>query len=163
MGFFHLIWNSKKKVVYYSVKNCRKCNVELVIGENITKARFHNYDYMCRPCFGKQSNILTKKRFDKLKSQSKPGVYGIYYGKELLYVGESTQCEYRFLSHKRTHKNTKNHIGLNISYIKDYTLKIFKIEEDLRLRKMMEMELIVKHKPKLNYPYREDEYIHNPQ
>jgi len=97
-----------------------------------------------------------------MRDESQPGVYGIYYEDELVYVGESSHCEYRFWDHKHTHQSTKSYIGLNKSYIQDYSQKIFKEEKDERLRKQLEMELIVKHKPCLNYPYREDGYIHNP-
>ena len=133
-----------------------------MIGENITQLRVDRYDWACRTCFNKQNNISQKKKLQRMRDASQPGVYGIYYGEELVYVGESTQCEFRFWDHKYTSPKVKSYIGLNKSYIRDYKLKIFKREEDLRLRRQLEMELIVKHKPILNYPYREDGYIHNP-
>ena len=143
------------------MKKCRKCSVKLVIGENISPAKAKRYDWICKACMYKETYANRKKLNQELRDKSKPGVYGIYYDEELVYVGESTQCEFRFWDHKQTHHNTKSYIGLNKSYIKDYTLKIFKEEEDLRLRRQLEMELIVKHKPCLNYPYREPGYVHN--
>ena len=32
------------------MKQCNKCNVDLVIGENITPRAFNNADYKCKPC-----------------------------------------------------------------------------------------------------------------
>ena len=142
------------------MKKCRVCSGDLVVGENITNARCKQYIWVCSPCWRNINNTNHRKRYNKLKKESQPGVYGIYYGDECLYVGESEQCELRFHIHKQTHPTKSGWIGLNKSYIKDYTQKIFKREEDQRKRRILEIELIVKHKPILNYPYREPGYIH---
>ena len=146
-------------VPYNIMKKCRVCNVDLVVGENITPIQASHYNWSCKSCSRKDFI----DRHNKKKEEDVAGVYGIYYkSSQLIYVGESNMCEWRFRDHKRESKrpNHKRCVGLNPKYIKDYSQKIFKEEEDERLRKQMEMELIVKHKPILNYPYREPDYIH---
>ena len=143
------------------MKLCRKCSTELT-ENSMTPARWKNQDWICRPCFRIQSNTRSRRQRKERNDESIAGVYGIYYKDELLYVGESQYCQARFHSHLNfTHKNSKSYIGLNTKkYRHDYRQEIFLEEEDLRLRHLAEIELIVKHKPILNYPYRTEGYVH---
>jgi len=140
---------------------CRKCSCELTESD-VTPAKWKNNNNICRPCYRTQSNIRDRRKRKERNDASVAGVYGIYYGEELLYVGESQFCQARFHNHlNHTHHNSKSAIGLDVkNYRHDYRLEIFLEEEDLRLRHLAEIELIVKHKPPLNYPYRVKGYIH---
>lgn len=109
------------------MKECRKCNVELVSGENINPNRIKNRDYICKPCSNvynnkqyhtkdiiklavkkydrKNKQILAKKRDEW--SRSKQGVYGIFSGETCLYVGESSRLLHRISHHKGNIKKPK--------------------------------------------------------
>jgi hypothetical protein len=92
---------------------CRKCNVELVVGENITKSQIKYSNYICKPCnkqwnqsdIGKASHKKYTKsnkgkaNFNKYYNK-KQGVYGIFSGKTCLYVGESSRLSQRMSVHK---------------------------------------------------------------
>jgi len=127
----------------------------------MTPARWKNQDWICRPCFRIQSNTRSRRQRKERNDESVAGVYGIYFEDELLYVGESQYCQARFRNHLSISSNSKDAIGLDVKkYRHDYRQEIFLEEEDLRLRHLAEMELIVKHKPILNYPYRTKGYMH---
>jgi hypothetical protein len=134
---------------------CQKCDTSLVIGENTTSARVKNYDWTCTRCISKHGKNYKKTRYDKLKASSQAGVYGCYLNGELVYVGESQACELRWYAHLYwTQTKSKSSIGLDLSRRHDYDWKILELEENVWRRKVIEIELIVKHKPCLNSPYR---------
>ena len=154
----------------YEERKCKGCEVDLVVGENTTQAKYNNGDWRCKDCArsfrregGKQSAYYRRK-WKERNDASVAGVYGIYYGDNLLYVGESQFCQARFHNHlNHTPPNSKSAIGLDVKkYRHDYRQVIFLEEEDKRLRHLAEIELIVKHKPPLNSPYRVRGYIHSP-
>lgn len=110
------------------MKICKKCNIELIPGENITPSMFKNYDYICKPCNANKSRVWKEKNKESYKVYSqdyyiinkeilkqkrntwkyaKPGVYGIFENKICLYVGESTQIRTRIPNHKSLIKNPK--------------------------------------------------------
>ena len=136
------------------LNKCRKCSTDLVLGENITQARIKNQDWLCKLCSNIVASKSVKKRRDKLRTESQAGVYGCYLEGELVYVGESQYCESRWDAHLYTSPNSKSSIGLDLTRRKDYEWKILKLEENIHKRRAIEMELIVTHKPPLNYPYR---------
>jgi len=140
---------------------CRKCSIGITESD-VTPARWKNHDNICRPCYRIQHNTRNRKNWKKRNDESVAGVYGIYFEDELLYVGESQYCQARFHTHLNfTSQNSNSAIGLDVKkYRHDYRQEIFLEEEDLRLRHLAEIELIVKHKPILNYPYRIKGYIH---
>ena len=141
---------------------CRKCSTGITESD-VTPARWKNQDYICRPCLRTANNIRSRRQWKERNEGSVAGVYGIYYKDELIYVGESQYCQARFQNHLSNSGNNKNYIGLDVKkYRHDYRQEIFLEEEDLRLRHLAEMELIVKHKPILNYPYRTKGYLHSP-
>ena len=119
--------------------NNKECNVELIVGENITQGMFNNRDYKCKPCVNERvyswarRNPIAKAKISKrsyynnieyyrqnyrdnidqrktnmaqhyqdnkevysirMKEKNKiinPGVYGIYDGDKLIYIGESAK------------------------------------------------------------------------
>ena len=138
-------------------KRCTKCKVELSTGVNITEHRFNRKQYACDSCQNRIKRDQTKKRND----ESVAGVYGIYFRGELVYVGESQYIQNRLRSHFLIgRKNAEKNTGFNFDYKEEYIPKILLEEEDLRLRLITEIELIAKHKPILNHPYRRKGYIH---
>ena len=141
---------------------CRKCSIE-IFESDMTARKWNNSDNICRPCQNEQQSVRNKRKWKERNDASVAGVYGIYYGEQLLYVGESQYCQARFYSHLNfTHHKSKSAIGLDVKkYRHDYRQEIFLEEEDLRLRHIAEIELIVKHKPILNSPYRIKDYIHS--
>ena len=90
-----------------------------------------------------------KLRADKLRAQSQAGVYGCYLEGELVYVGESQYCQSRWHLHLHSINSP-----LDLTRRHDYDWKILELEENIHKRRAIEMELVVKHKPPLNYPYR---------
>ena len=137
------------------LNKCRKCSADLVLSENITQARIKNQDWVCKPCNNAAGRTSQNRKYQELKARSQAGVYGCYLGDELVYVGESQYCELRWYAHLYwTQDKSKNTIGLDLTRRHDYEWKILELEENVWKRKVIEIELIVKHKPRLNSPYR---------
>ena len=137
------------------LNKCRKCSDDLILGENITQARVKNQDWQCKSCNNAVGRKSANKKYQKLKASSQAGVYGCYLDGELVYVGESQTCELRWYAHLYwTNIKSKNTIGLDLTRRHDYDWKILELEENVWRRKVIEIELIVKHKPCLNSPYR---------
>ena len=164
---------------YKNDRKCKGCEDELHVGKNFTQAMHNNSNYYCKNChqenvYGcgrkrsdegkRRTNELEKKKRRERNLASVAGVYGIYYNDNLLYVGESQFCQSRFYSHlNQISANSTNAIGLDIKkYRNDYYQVILLEEEDKRLRLIAEIELITKHKPPANAPYRVKGYIHSP-
>lgn len=144
-----------KHLTQGTLPKCRKCNIELIVGKNITLPRAKNGDWQCKKCNNKAGNTNAKKRYQKLRAKSQAGVYGCYLDGELVYVGESQYCELRWYRHINTHPNTKDYIGLDLTRRHEYEWRILELEENEWRRKVKEIELIVEHKPRLNSPYRQ--------
>ena len=89
------------------MKKCRKCSVELVLGENIRPGCMNNGDYICKPCH----NISNRKHQENY-SKSKQGVYEIYSGNISLYIGQSIRLTNRI----NKHKTFMNNIDLAIKH-----------------------------------------------
>ena len=81
------------------LKKCRKCDVELVVGENIIPSRFNNYDYECKSCklqYNKKWEIKNPekrkkgyRKSDKKRRESEGrGVYLVKYRWINFYIGE---------------------------------------------------------------------------
>ena len=137
------------------MKECRKCSTELISGGNIPHYRYKNCDNVCLKCYNKHTQIYLKEKRIKRKNNSIPGVYGLYDKGELVYIGESQHCQNRWYCHMyETAKGSKSDIGWDRSRRKDYEFKMLYEEDNLYQRLALEMEMVVKHKPKLNSPYK---------
>jgi len=93
------------------MKKCKKCNVELVVGENINLNALKNSDYQCRSCNTikarqrRKNNPRKAKEYVQRYANKKQGVYGIFSNQICLYVGESSQLLKRINEHKSRIKN----------------------------------------------------------
>ena len=150
------------------MKNCLKCNIELIPGENCSPSRFNNATYWCSKCFykhkGKKNNIKTYNRKTRRKyyddvyeTQHKPGIYGIYHKDELIYIGESVRPKRRVMRHFSKTKKTDSAtspIAHNVYTGKfkreDLSYKIFLEVEDTKERKCQEKLLIQQYQPVFN-------------
>ncbi len=136
------------------MRTCYKCKIELIVPDNISQGAYNNY-LACRECHKKSSLKLQQKKRDQRKADSTAGVYGMYDKGELVYIGESAHPLERWFNHMNsTAKSSKSDIGWDRKRKKDYEFKMILEEADIHKRRAREMELIVEHKPKLNYPYR---------
>ena len=81
------------------VKQCNKCSVELIAGENIWKSSFNNSDFRCKKCQTHHVNTTAKWR------KKGKGVYGIFVGESCYYIGESSQLNNRISAHKTLIRN----------------------------------------------------------
>ena len=112
-------------------KQCNKCSVDLVVGENIPASRVKRYIYICKACNHKANLIYqstesykagrrayhklkyeenkngVKNRVDKYFKQIDAGVYGIFSDCKLIYIGQSMAPYRRKVQHfsKRTDLN----------------------------------------------------------
>tara|TARA_R110002020_G_scaffold90964_2_gene221215 strand:- start:1889 stop:2311 length:423 start_codon:yes stop_codon:yes gene_type:complete len=137
------------------MKECRKCSTELISGGNIPHYRYKNCDNVCLKCYRTHQNEYSRKKYQGRKNNSNPGVYGLYDKGELVYIGESKHCQNRWHTHLYvTSDGSKNDIGIDRSRRKDYEFKMLYEEDNLYQRLALEMEMVVKHKPKLNSPYK---------
>ena len=106
-------------------KTCRKCNVKLVIGKNITQSYLNNSDYSCKVCRKlyrrewvkdnskhkeyqaqwKEENYEHKLKLDRQYYQDKKdGIYSVYITKDN-YAGVTGNIYDRANHHKRRKGN----------------------------------------------------------
>lgn len=89
------------------MKKCNKCNVDLIVGDNITLKGYNNADYNCKPCRTayrvkhRQNNRSIYRAANK-KYDNKHEVDGcvVYYLPEFNYVGVSKNMYARLKTHK---------------------------------------------------------------
>jgi hypothetical protein len=127
------------------MKQCSKCSVDLVVGDNWTASNAKQKAYICKEC----KNAYSSERYSKLedknkyngseatkKAQSKylksnkgkkqysqyhskleAGIYGVYDNDKLIYIGESGQPKQRSVGHFSKMKNLKQaKINSNVCY-----------------------------------------------
>ena len=122
-------------------KQCNKCGVDLIVGENANIKNYNNSDYRCKECIIKTSlkwvknnyeqfrkktdnyyntpsgRIISKKSMHKTKFKVKAGVYGIFSDCKLIYIGESKAPNKRKFTHFSKMKCLKQaKIQSNICY-----------------------------------------------
>jgi len=139
------------------------------MGENITKARFTNSDYICKHCqtlYIREVNGSTdivgrpqihdpstlpqrmKVARKKSRSQYSAGIYCFKEDDKIVYIGES----------KAPFRRREQHLFSNRSILKEQLKgcewEIMEYMSNKRQRLIREFELIAKHKPKYNHPYR---------
>ena len=153
-------------------KQCNKCSVDLVVGENIKLGRYKNSDYQCNSCQGKSFKkwVSNNKDYWKkwirknkhYKHSIKPGVYGIFSNCKLIYIGESKVPYHR----KSDHFSIQGKRGgvSNITCIAKalsngelqhdkLRFKMFEFIDDTSTRKQREAALIQRYKPAYNDLY----------
>ena len=103
------------------MKQCIKCSVDLVVGDNWLASKLKISDHICNPCNKIRNNkwfIENKKRhrvsvdrwainnpekvkkgIQKLNKTISAGVYGIYNNNELIYIGQSKKPYIRKVNH----------------------------------------------------------------
>ena len=102
------------------MKQCGKCKVDLVEGENAFKNQ-----YKCKSCIRDYQRKWIKTENGKSSqykyNTAKQGVYGIFSGQSCLYVGESSWLNKRINVHKSWAKNplssakSSRHLYINLS------------------------------------------------
>ena len=166
------------------MKQCIKCSVDLVLGENQTPSRMKRGYYICKSCFHEQNkkylskpknkdkyNAYMRKYYKNNKTHLKlvnkniksinPGIYGIYNGDELIYIGESKQPYDRMTKHFTRSK--KYNYGPVSQLLTEGELqrdklrfKMLEFIDDTSTRKQQEALLIQRYKPL----YNSDMYSH---
>ena len=132
-------------------KKCLDCDVSLVLGDNITPSHARMWLYVCRDCNAMRNHNKRKRNV----KDSTAGIYGLYDKNHLVYIGESKACEMRWRSHfSGTAKGSKSDIGWDRDRRHDYEFRLICEEDNLYKRLAIEMDLVVKYKPRLNYPYK---------
>ena len=152
------------------MKKCRVCNGDLIVGENITNARFSNRDYICsldlklynRKKYGKYGDKVGKPRIHdpstykqrikegRLRSRHKypAGIYCFKEDGEIVYIGESIYPARRREGHLFSNRSRLK------EELKGCEWEMMEEVDDKHQRKVREFELIYQHKPKYNFPYR---------
>lgn len=137
------------------MKSCNRCNIELIIGENIFDSRVKNYDWICKDCVYKGIKKHHKQRDIRLKAEENAGVYAIYKNDQIIYIGESKHPKYRMNTHfTATHiKNSPLSIIIGKHNKHHFKWEILVYEDCEVERKLLESFYIDRYKPALNYPY----------
>ena len=132
-------------------KKCLDCDVPLVLGDNITPSSARMWLYVCKGCTSVRNSNKRKRQV----KDSTAGVYGLYDKNHLVYIGESKACEMRWQAHfQGTSQNSKSNIGWDRDRKHDYEFRVICEEDNLNKRLALELELVAKHKPRLNCPYK---------
>jgi len=137
------------------MKVCKKCKVDLIIGDNIFNSRAKNYDWICKSCVSKGIKVYHDSRYNKMRNGETAGVYDIYKGDQIIYIGESIYPSYRINTHftSKCKKNSSLYLIMG-----KHNKHLFRWEmlgyEDIEVeRKIMESFYIDRYKPPFNYPY----------
>ena len=157
------------------VKTCKKCNVDLAVGENIVPSQWKIHNYICKTCKKKenykrnkdpkfqvkQMEYLKRNRTknpnaqlsynNKQKNKWGSGVYGIFENGECLYVGESVELYKRMTYHKTVIKYPKKTTTPKLyQALQQHNHLIFGILEQCDNHLEREKYYINKLKPKYN-------------
>lgn len=162
------------------IRQCNKCDVELVVGENITPSRFKNSHYKCSLCMKSEQakyyqdnkELVNKKNMQykkdnpekvkqyhnkaikKIRKKIPAGVYGIIENKKLIYIGSSKQPYRRMIEHfsKSGSNNSSISPAIESGELKREDLSFIMLEHinDTDDRLKRERELIRSQKPKYN-------------
>ncbi len=99
------------------MKQCRKCSIELIVGDNIKIKAYNNSDYECKSCAntrwqkyrkGKGKSIV-KKSSTKWYTKDNDGSFYVYLLPDYNYVGQTQNVPMRMLTHKnKKGYNTNN-------------------------------------------------------
>ena len=57
-----MVWKASGGGMSHETKKCRKCDTELVVGENLCHFDFDNHNYLCSPCQSKEKQSRHAKR-----------------------------------------------------------------------------------------------------
>ena len=156
-------------------KTCKKCNIELIPGENIVLSQWKIYNYICKTCKKKQNRERNKDPKYKVKqkiymSRTKTknpnaqlsyikkcsnkwgsGVYGIFENGICLYVGESIELYKRIIFHKTVVKRPETSTTPKLyEALQQHNHLIYGIIEQCDNHKEKEQYYINQLKPKYN-------------
>ena len=158
------------------MKQCIKCSVELVVGENWHLSAKKFKIYKCKSCAVKsrlewRANNLEKERItdrrykannpdkmqsirNKFKYKIPPAIYGAFHDCKLIYIGESGEPHQRISNHK-TNMDTPVANALANGEIQRDKLRFKMLEfiDDTDTRKAREKCLIQRYKPVYNDLY----------
>ena len=168
------------------MKQCNICNVEKTL-DNFYVNRKSNttgepiYDSKCKRCKNNYAvkfqlnnpdkKLASQKKYRgnkgketsyKLNHKIKAGIYGVYNGNKLVYVGESQQPLYRKYCHFSpagklggTTRSSKIAIALGKGELQrvNLTFKMIEFIDDTPTRKQQEQCLIQRYKPEYNDLY----------
>lgn len=159
-------------------KQCRKCSVDLIVGDNWSASQQKNYNYNCKSCHSNEfHNSPTFKDIQKKYSSSSKalkrknirqtsipaGIYGIFYDCKLVYIGESAKPYTRKTQHlsKLGFKGgTKEECATVVCQQKlnrdNLRFKMLEFIDDTVTRKQREAALIQRYSP----IYNSDMYSH---
>jgi len=119
--------------------NCRKCNVDLVVGDNWYASWAKRNSYCCIPCVNKTTKKWNKDNPERKRLASKDEYHRLGYQKKQLkkytldywvvyllpkenYIGVTNNIYYRMANHKTSGKNTSNYKILHKYKLKDKAL-----------------------------------------
>lgn len=118
------------------MKNCRKCNVELVIGENWLQSMSNQRNYSCKPCHNSKTNEhyhansdVYKSQIKKHREKSKNGLFNIYLVDN--YVGITDNIPYRKAVHKHYGRNIDNFRILHSTKSREDALELEELLHDI--------------------------------
>ena len=159
------------------MKQCNKCSVDLVVGENWYASQQKRCNYKCNLCHAvitnkspnrklinkKYNQTPNRKKSDiKYLEKTKAGVYGIFSDCKLIYIGQSKSSLERSAAHFSKRKDLKQaKIMSNVSYAlsigelqrETLTFKMLELIDDPQLRLDKEAALIQRYKPIYNDLY----------
>jgi predicted GIY-YIG superfamily endonuclease len=130
-------------------KKCTKCG-EIKSIENFYKTNKIHFQSYCKTC-NKTGH----------KSSNKNCLYKITNNKEIIYIGITENFNKRQIQHKSKLKKYQTFNGSKVAdtillnEIDNWKWEIVTEDDNYLNLKVREIELIVKHKPKFNSPYRE--------
>ena len=145
-----------------SMKTCKHCDIELVLGDNWARSFQKTNTYKCSQCHYQRTKANTlkwkKNNPDKVKSitnkwkYNSKGVYGIFSDNECLYIGESTQLNNRISNHKSAISNNYKVHGFEELYanLRKYNDLEYRILEECDNHKEQELHYIQKFQPVFN-------------
>ena len=127
-------------------KQCNKCSVDLVVGDNWRASSKKYYDYMCNPCknnksiqWQKQNLNLTSGYLSKQRNKEGIGVYQVMLNSICLYVGEGQIFERKkkHLRYKRASAVATYCLKHNINR-ELLSFNVLEYEDDTDIRKQKE-------------------------
>ena len=149
------------------MKVCKRCNVDLIQGENIYPSLYKNRDYICKSCSNKKTLSYDKSENGKKRLQRYAktqtfkdtnkrwgykikGVYGIFENGICLYIGESSRVNKRFSEHKDYTKSQRDNPQKSLYEQLQHHNFILGLIEECNNHKEREKYYINKYKPLYN-------------
>ena len=159
------------------MKQCKKCSVDLVVGENWRSALERDSDYRCAQCVRdyknarnntpkgksdlKHYNKINRPSIKKHQLKTPAGIYGVFYDCKLVYIGESKKPSSRKCDHftiagskggiiEKSPSEVAKALGRGELQHDKLRFKMLEFIDDTDTRKAREKCLIQRYKPLYN-------------